>query len=71
MRILMSFLAVPGPADRDEQALRRLLRQMLLPAILQDGARGTGEAQAGGGARGGGSMCRMTRPPAPGMQFRP
>jgi AcrR family transcriptional regulator len=39
LRILMSFLAVPGPAGRDEEALRRLLRTMLLPAILQEGAR--------------------------------
>ena len=39
LRILMSFLAVPGPEDRDEEALRRLLRTMLLPAILRDAAR--------------------------------
>jgi AcrR family transcriptional regulator len=38
LRILMSFLAVPGPAERDEEALRRLLRTMLLPAILQPAA---------------------------------
>ncbi len=36
LRILMSFLAVPGPEGRDEEALRRLLRTMLLPAILHD-----------------------------------
>jgi hypothetical protein len=39
LRIVMSFLAVPGPGGRDEDDLRRLLRTMLLPAILQEGAR--------------------------------
>lgn len=47
LRILMSFLAVPGPAHRDEETLRRLLRTMLLPAILQQGTPGT----RGGSAR--------------------
>lgn len=40
LRILMSFLAVPGPAGRDEEALRHVLRAMLLPAILQEGSAG-------------------------------
>jgi AcrR family transcriptional regulator len=42
LRILMSFLAVPGPAGRDEAALRRILRTMLLPAVLHEAARGAG-----------------------------
>lgn len=37
LRILMSFLAVPGPADRTEEELRQLLRGMLLPAVLAAG----------------------------------
>lgn len=43
LRILMSFLAMPGPVDRDEAALRKLLRTMLLPAILAGGARQAGD----------------------------
>jgi len=38
LRILMSLLAVPGPVHRDDDALRRLLRAMLLPAVLRDRA---------------------------------
>jgi AcrR family transcriptional regulator len=38
LRVLMSFLAVRSPAHRDEDALRRMLRRMLLPAILKPGA---------------------------------
>ena len=34
LRILLSYLAAPGPADRSEDDMRRLLRQMLLPAVL-------------------------------------
>lgn len=40
LRIVMSFLAMPGPARRSEEELRQLLRTMLLPAIVQEGARG-------------------------------
>ena len=46
LRILMSFLAMPGPAVRDEADLRRLLRTMLLPAILHDAARRTASGSA-------------------------
>ena len=42
LRILMSFLAVPGPPARTEQQLRRLLHTMLLPAVLVDGGRPLG-----------------------------
>jgi AcrR family transcriptional regulator len=38
LRILMSYLAVPGPPERSEEDLRRLLRAMLLPAVLVEGA---------------------------------
>jgi AcrR family transcriptional regulator len=34
LRILMSYLAVPGPASRTEEDLRMLLRGLLLPAVL-------------------------------------
>jgi len=34
LRILMSFLAVPGPPTRTEEDVRQLLRAMLLPAVL-------------------------------------
>jgi AcrR family transcriptional regulator len=37
LRILMSYLAVPGPATRNEEDLRRLLHEMLLPAVLAGG----------------------------------
>jgi AcrR family transcriptional regulator len=37
LRILMSYLAVPGPATRTEEDLRQLLRGMLLPAVLAAG----------------------------------
>ena len=37
LRILMSYLAVPGPATRTEEDLRGLLREMLLPAVLAGG----------------------------------
>jgi AcrR family transcriptional regulator len=36
LRILMSYLAVPGPPMRTEDDLRRLLRWMMLPAVLAD-----------------------------------
>jgi len=39
LRILMSYLAVPGPSSRSEQELRTLLRSMLLPAVLVDGGK--------------------------------
>ena len=39
LRILMSFLAVPGPTDRTEEDRRRLLRTMLLPAVLVPGGK--------------------------------
>jgi AcrR family transcriptional regulator len=39
LRILMSFLAVPGPSPRSEESLRRLMRTMLLPAVLVDGGK--------------------------------
>jgi AcrR family transcriptional regulator len=42
LRILMSYLAVPGPPERSEEDLRRLLRAMLLPAVLVGGARNIG-----------------------------
>lgn len=34
LRILMSFLAVPGPPSRSEDDLRQLFRGLLLPAVL-------------------------------------
>ncbi|MBW2288039.1 MAG: TetR/AcrR family transcriptional regulator [Deltaproteobacteria bacterium] len=34
LRILMSYLAVPGPPSRTEEDLRRILRSLLLPAVL-------------------------------------
>lgn len=37
LRILMSYLTVPGPPDRTEDDLRQLLRGMLLPAVLASG----------------------------------
>jgi AcrR family transcriptional regulator len=37
LRILMSYLAVPGPPSRSEEDLRQLLRAMLLPAVLVGG----------------------------------
>ncbi len=37
LRVLLSFLASPGPKDRSEEDVRRLLRQMLLPAVLAGG----------------------------------
>jgi len=40
LRILMSYLAVPGPPARGEDDLRRLLRTMLLPAVLVNGEGG-------------------------------
>ena len=36
LRILISYLAVPGPPSRTEEDLRQLLRTMLLPAVLVD-----------------------------------
>jgi AcrR family transcriptional regulator len=36
LRILMSYLAVPGPPSRPEEDLRRMLRTLLLPAVLVD-----------------------------------
>ena len=47
LRILMSYLAVPGPPARTEDDLRRLFRGMLLPAVLVPGS-GTGSASRGG-----------------------
>jgi hypothetical protein len=40
LRILMSFLTVPGPPARSEDDLRRLLRELLLPAVLLAGSGG-------------------------------
>jgi AcrR family transcriptional regulator len=37
LRILMSYLAVPGPPSRSEEDLRQLLGGMLLPAALASG----------------------------------
>ena len=37
LRILMSYLAVPGPPSRTEEDLRLLLRGMLLPPVLEAG----------------------------------
>jgi AcrR family transcriptional regulator len=34
LRILMSYLTVPGPPGRSEESLRQLLRGFLLPAVL-------------------------------------
>lgn len=48
LRALMSFLAVRSPAHRDEDALRGMLRRMLLPAILKPAA--GGDRPAAGGA---------------------
>jgi AcrR family transcriptional regulator len=36
LRILMSYLTVPGPPARSEDDLRQLLQEMLLPAVLTD-----------------------------------
>ncbi len=47
LRILTSYLAVPGPPTRTEDDLRRLFRGMLLPAVLVSGS-GTGGASEGG-----------------------
>ncbi len=38
LRILMSYLAVPGPPNRSEDDLRQQLHAMLLPAVLAGGA---------------------------------
>ena len=46
LRILMSFLAVRSPAHPDEAALRRLLRRMLLPAVLRPEALAAGRGAA-------------------------
>jgi AcrR family transcriptional regulator len=37
LRILMSYLAVPGPAARTEEDFRQLLGRLLLPAVLAGG----------------------------------
>jgi len=37
LRILMSYLAVPGPPSRSEDDLRKLLRALLLPAVMVAG----------------------------------
>ena len=42
LRILMSYLAVPGPPGRSEAELRQLLHSMLLPAVLVNGGRAIG-----------------------------
>jgi hypothetical protein len=34
LRILLSYLAVPGPESRSEDQLRRLFETLLLPAVL-------------------------------------
>lgn len=41
LRALMSYLAVRSPVHRDEDALRPMLRRMLLPAILKPASPGT------------------------------
>jgi AcrR family transcriptional regulator len=38
LRILMSYLAAPGPPSRTEEDLRQLLRELLLPAVLVAGS---------------------------------
>jgi AcrR family transcriptional regulator len=38
LRILMSYLTVPGPPSRTEEDLRQLLRGFLLPAVLAAGS---------------------------------
>jgi hypothetical protein len=38
LRILMSYLAVPGPPSRTEEDLRQFLRELLLPAVLVAGS---------------------------------
>lgn len=38
LRILMSYLAEPGPASRTEEDLRQLFRRLLLPAVLATGS---------------------------------
>jgi AcrR family transcriptional regulator len=38
LRILMSYLAAPGPPSRTEEDLRQLLRVLLLPAVLVGGS---------------------------------
>ena len=40
LRILMSYLAVPGPPSRTEDDLRRQLRTLLLPAVHAGGNEG-------------------------------
>jgi AcrR family transcriptional regulator len=42
LRILMSFLAVPGPAERSEDELRRILQTLLVPAVVVVGGRTSG-----------------------------
>ena len=42
LRIVMSYLAVPGPPARTEEDLRQLLRTMLLPAVLVNGGKAIG-----------------------------
>ena len=34
LRVLMSYRTVPSPLAHDEDAMRRLLRAMILPAVL-------------------------------------
>lgn len=48
LRALLSFMAVRAPVHRDEDALRRTLRRMLLPAILKPAARSEAGDEAGG-----------------------
>jgi len=45
LRILMSYLTVPGPPSRTEEDLRQLLRGFLLPAVL---VAGSGDSSSGG-----------------------
>jgi len=48
LRVLLSFMAVRAPVQRDEDALRRTLRRMLLPAILKPVPAGEAGDPAGG-----------------------
>jgi AcrR family transcriptional regulator len=45
LRILMSYLTVPGPPSRTEEDLRQLLCGFLLPAVL---IAGSGDSSSGG-----------------------
>lgn len=45
LRILMSYLAVPGPVTRSEDELRQLLQTLLLRAVLVNGANAPGRTR--------------------------